>query len=144
MFKKILVSTDGSDLSNKAVDGAIEYARMTGARLVGLTVVEPYPFAPFGEAPVMVAHNLAEYVEQVAHDIVSRFNEAARAAGVDHEGVVMNGAAPWSSIVDAAKSHGCDAIFMASHGRKGLNALFLGSETQKVLVHSTLPVLVYR
>jgi len=144
MFKKILVPTDGSELSAKAIAGAIDYARLAGARLVGLCVVEPYPYVPLGDAPMALSHNLIEYIEQMAHANAAKFNEAARAAGVDHEAVVVDHPSPWSAIIDTAQAHQCDAIFMASHGRKGLNAMLLGSETHKVLINSTLPVMVFR
>lgn len=144
MFKKILVPTDGSDLSAKAIAGAIDYARLAGSKLIGMTVVDPYPFAPFGDGPVIVAQDLTDYIEQVARNHIVQFNQAAQSAGVEHEGVVVNSTAPWSAIIETAKSHGCDAIFMASHGRKGLNAVLLGSETHKVLIHTELPVTVFR
>lgn len=144
MFKKILVPTDGSELSAKAIAGAIDYARLAGAKLVGLCVVEPYPYVPLGDAPMVLSNNLIEYIEQLAQSNAAKFNEAARAAGVDHEAVVVDNPNPWSAIIDVARDHQCDAIFMASHGRKGLNALLLGSETHKVLIHSDLPVMVYR
>jgi nucleotide-binding universal stress UspA family protein len=134
MFKKILLPTDGSELSDKAIAGAMQMAAKLGAGIVGLTVVEPYSYS-----------SLSEYRPESFDDYEARMNEAAaeRLAKVKSAAAAA-GVAPYEAIIETASKNGCDVIFMASHGRRGLNALLLGSETQKVLTHSTVPVMVYR
>ncbi len=145
MFKKILVPTDGSELADKAVKAAIEFARSGGGTLVAISVAEPYPYSPIGETAF--APDLAEY-EQKALDQakrnVERIAAEAQTANVPCETHAVQSFNPYEEIIKAAEKSACDVIFMASHGRKGLNRLFVGSETQKVLAHSTLPVLVFR
>lgn len=145
MFKKILVPTDGSELSDKAVAAAVEVARTAGGQLVALSVAEPYPYSPIGETAF--TPDLAAY-EQKAMDLarqnVDKVALAARQGEVQCETHTIQSFNPYEEIVKLAEKSGCDVIFMASHGRKGLNRLFVGSETQKVLAHSTLPVLVFR
>ncbi len=145
MFKTILVPTDGSPLAEKAVDAAIEFARESGGRIVVISVAEPYPFAPLSEKAMNEELSTFENgVREAARNYVKKAADAARAAGVDCETVVVLSGSPYREIVDTANNMKCDAIFMASHGRRGLNLLFLGSETQKVLAHSNLPVMVFR
>ena len=142
MYKRILVPTDGSERSVKAVEGAARFARPLGATLVVMTVVEPYT-------------NLAEYrpesIEQYDERVTAEAEErleAARkiavAAGVEVKTVMVKSFSPAEAIIEQAEKNGCDIIFMASHGRKGIAAVLLGSETQKVLTHSHFPVMVYR
>lgn len=145
MFKKILVPTDGSPLAEKAVKAAIEFARSGGASIVAVSVAEPYPYSPIGETAF--APDLAEYEEKALEQAkrnVERVASAAQEASVPCETQTMQSFNPYEEIIKTAEKSGCDVIFMASHGRKGLNRLFVGSETQKVLAHSTLPVLVFR
>lgn len=142
MYKRILVPTDGSERSVKAVEGAARFARPLGATLVVMTVVESYT-------------NLAEYrpesIEQYDERVTAEAEErleAARkiavAAGVEVKTVMVKSFSPAEAIIEQAEKNGCDIIFMASHGRKGIAAVLLGSETQKVLTHSHFPVMVYR
>ena len=143
MFKKILVPTDGTEFSAKAVAGAIDYAKESGATLVGLTVnqlLSPFVYGDVYSAnlPFIVDENKKLMAENLA--VVRREFEAA---GVPHEMAFVDDEHPWKAILDTAKRYGCDAIFMASHGRHGIDALVLGSETHKVLTHTTLPVLVF-
>lgn len=145
MIKKILVATDGSASSDKAINGAIEFARQTGGRIVALSVAEPYPFPPISESPY--AGGSAAYEQralELAQEHVDKAAAAATAAQVPCETVVVHGLNPHDEIVGAAQKLECDAIFMATHGRKGLNKLFAGSETQKVIAHSPVPVMVFR
>ena len=147
MFKNILLPTDGSPLSDRATTQAIELARLHGGRLVALSVIQPFPFVTLAGESGMVAPDTEAYenqMEEAARGFVNRVVAAASAAGVPCEGVVTLGPSPYHEIVETAGKHGCDAIVMASHGKKGLNKLFLGSETQKVLAHTELPVLVLR
>lgn len=140
MYKRILVPTDGSERSVKAVEGAARFARPLGATLVVMTVVESYSYT-----------NLAEYRQQYDERVTAEAEErleAARkiavAAGVEVKTVMVKSFSPAEAIIEQAEKNGCDIIFMASHGRKGIAAVLLGSETQKVLTHSHFPVMVYR
>lgn len=145
MFKTILVPTDGSTLSGKAVDKAIEFARLHGSEIVALSVAEPYPFTSLYEGAVIYEpQQYEDRMRQLAEQHVQAVSNAASSAGVACKTVIAQSFNPHEEIVKIAKQHGCDAIFMASHGRRGLNRLFLGSETQKVLAHSDIPVLVLR
>lgn len=145
MFKSILVPTDGSPLADKAIDAAIEFARANGARIVGLSVAEPYRFAPLAESSMTLDPELYEMnMRELAQQHVQRILDAANKANVQCETVVKQSFSPYEEIIDIAEKYNCDVIFMASHGRKGLNRLFAGSETQRVLAHSTIPVLVLR
>lgn len=145
MFKTILIPTDGSALSAKAVDAAIEFAKFSAAKVIGLSVAEPYPFAPLAESSM--ASDPALYEENMralAQQHVDKLAEAASKADVRCETLIAQSFNPYEEIIKAANHFSCDVIFMASHGRKGLSRLFVGSETQKVLAHTTIPVLVFR
>jgi nucleotide-binding universal stress UspA family protein len=145
MFKNILVATDGSALSGKAVDGAIDLAQATGAKLLALSVAEPYRFSPFSEAAASDASDLyEEKMACFAQENVERVAVAARARTIVCETLVTRSYSPYEEIINAAQRHDCDLICMSSHGRRGLKGLLLGSETQKVLTHSSIPVLVFR
>jgi nucleotide-binding universal stress UspA family protein len=144
MFKKILLPTDGSDLSARAISGAIDMAKNLGAKIVGLTVVEPYSYSSLSEYRPESFEDYEARMNKVAEERLQAVTAAAKAAGVEIETRVARSFSPYEAIIEAAKTNECDAIFMASHGRRGLSAVLLGSETQKVLTHSTIPVLVYR
>ncbi len=145
MFKTILVPTDGSDLSDKAITMAVDYARHCGARLVGISVAEPYPFSPLAESAMAIDPVLYEdNMKALSTQHLQKISDAAAAAGVPCETKISLSFNPDEEIIKAAQEHGCDAIFMSSHGRSGLSRVFLGSKTQKVLAHSTIPVLVLR
>ena len=145
MFKHILIPTDGSDLSRKAILYGVQLAKESGAKVTGLTVTEPYQAA--GMDTVFVPVDLGDYEEQarvLSEKAVEQVKMAAQAAGVRCETIREVHDQPYRAIIDAAQAVGCDLIVMASHGRRGISALLLGSETAKVLTHSTIPVLVYR
>jgi len=145
MFSKILVPTDGSELSDKAINAAIDFAKSFGSTIVGISVAEPYPFTPLYEGVSAPESNIYEdRMLDLAQLHVQKVADAAKEAHVPCETFTTQSFSPFEEIVAASKKYRCDAIFMASHGRKGLNKLFLGSETQKVLAHTTLPVLVLR
>ncbi|TWC62090.1 universal stress protein [Herbaspirillum sp. SJZ099] len=145
MFKTILVPTDGSERSDKAIVNAIDYAKHCGAKIVGISVAEPYPFPPLAESSMAIDPGLYEdNVRSLAEQHVKKIADAAQAAGVPCQTATMLSFAPDEEIVNAAKTYQCDVIFMASHGRSGLSRIFLGSKTQKVLAHSSVPVLVLR
>ena len=147
MYQKILVATDGTTLSKKAVRTAIGLAAATGAKLVALYVVPRYPMSYYeGGANVTVEE--IERTEKLWADkgqaLVDDVRRQAQAAGVDVKAVTTQSDMVAESIISAAQKHKCDLITMASHGRKGLKRLLLGSETQHVLTHSKVPVLVLR
>lgn len=144
MFRKILVPTDGTNLSEKAIQGAVEMAQKVGARIVGVTVVEPYAYSTVSEYRTESIEDYEARNDAIARERLEKLESAARAANVNVETKVTKSFAPYEEIIATAQQTGCDAIFMASHGRRGLNAVLLGSETQKVLTHSKIPVMVYR
>ena len=147
MFKTILVPTDGSPESDKAINAAIEVARQSGGRIIGLSVSEPYPFSPVAESVGTYPPSYEDYektMRERAQQHVARIVDAAKAANVPCEPVVAESFDPSDEIIRTATDHGCDVIFMASHGTGGLRRLFVGSQTQKVLAHSAIPVMVFR
>jgi nucleotide-binding universal stress UspA family protein len=147
MYKRILVATDGSELAQKAVDSAIELAALSGAELIALRVVPRYPQSYFEGSIPLSADDVAR-VEKQWNDDGRSTVEAVKTAG-DAKGVKVTPILAKSDIVSdaliaAAKKHDADLIVMASHGRKGVKRLLLGSETLQVLTHSEMPVLVLR
>jgi nucleotide-binding universal stress UspA family protein len=148
MYKHILVPTDGSKLSLKAVKTAVSLAKTLGARLMGVYVVPPYVPPVYGEAviymPEMTPRRYREITGRQAKDALAVIEAEAKGAGVACKTVSMTADQVWNGIVRTAHSKGCDLIVMASHGRRGLSGLLLGSETTKVLTHSKTPVLVCR
>ncbi|MCL4766910.1 MAG: universal stress protein [Hyphomicrobiaceae bacterium] len=145
MYEHILVATDGSELSAAAIRHAVGLAKALQARVTALTVIRPWHTVAPGE--IMVAFPESEYrkgAEAAAVKYLGVAADAAKAAGASCETRSMEHDQPWRAIISAAEADGCDLIVMASHGRTGLAALFLGSETQKVLTHGTIPVLVCR
>ena len=147
MYKHLLVPTDGSKLSDKAVVQAIALAKALGARItfVHATPAMPRPIYADGLAVAMVSRN--EYAQRAKADagkVLDRASAKASAAGVKSQGTHVSTDTPWESIIAVAKKAKADAIVMASHGRRGLAGLLLGSETTKVLTHSKVPVLVVR
>jgi len=142
MYQRILVPTDGSEITAKAVQTAIDIARLCGAELFVLAVKEPFPYSAISEMQPVPPQEFYDAQERVA---AARVKEATGAAiDLTSHGHTVEALHPWEAILDHAKSQRCDLIVMASHGRRGVSALLLGSETQKVLTHGTLPVLVVR
>jgi nucleotide-binding universal stress UspA family protein len=147
MYKNLLVATDGSKLSDKAVAHAIGLAQSVGAKVTGFYAAPDYPLPAYADGVVYEPVSRKEYAKLAAADaekILSGVASKAAAAGVKAETTYTIAAAPWEAILAAAKKAKCDAIVMASHGRRGVSALLLGSETQKVLTHSKIPVIVVR
>lgn len=144
MYKRILFPTDGSEITQKALDSAIALAKLTGAELYALSVKEPFPYSAISEMQPVPPQEFYDAQERIASARVQAAAEAARAAGVKCHAHTVEAVHPWEAILDHAKTQGCDAIVMASHGRRGVSALLLGSETSRVLTHATLPVLVVR
>lgn len=144
MYKRILVPTDGSERSVKAVEGAARFAKPLGAKLYLMTVVEPYSYTNLAEYR---PESIEQYDERVTGEAEERLVKAklsAEALGVECETVLVKSFSPAEAIIEQADKHACDMVFMASHGRKGIAAVLLGSETQKVLTHSKIPVMVFR
>lgn len=145
MFKHFLLPTDGSALSNSAVENAVRLAKDTGAKVTGLHVIAP--FHVFTAHSTMLEETRETYEKEAraeaarALDVVTR---AASGAGVECDTVTAIDDDPHDAIIETARQKGCDVIAMASHGRKGVKGLLVGSETQKVLTHSSIPVLVYK
>ncbi|BAO28652.1 universal stress protein [Sulfuritalea hydrogenivorans] len=147
MFKHILVPTDGSQLSSDTSRRAIAFAKETGAKVTFFFAKPDYPVAFYGEGALIdptTPEKFAEMAEQQAKEILSAHEAEAKAAGVACAGTSAVSDIPYEAIIAAAEQAGADLIFMASHGRRGISGLLLGSETQKVLTHSKIPVLVYR
>ncbi len=145
MFKHILVPTDGTDLSRKAVLYGVQLAKLTGARVTALTINAPYVVSSMDAIAVVGSQQQYEdEIERYAARALEQAQMAADAAGVPIETVEETHDQPYRAIIDAALANDCDLIVMASHGRRGVSALLLGSETNKVLTHSAIPVLVYR
>ncbi len=147
MFKHILVPTDGSPLSDTAVTHSIAFARETGARLTFFYSQPDFPMPIYGEGALIdptTPEQFAQSAEQEARRILDRAKAEAEAANVVADTDTQVSETPYEAIIAAADRHGCDLIFMASHGRRGIAGLILGSETQRVLTHSKTPVLVYR
>ena len=145
MYKNILISTDGSELAGKAVKHGINLAKALGAKITALTVTEPFPvFAVDPEVLTDTPASYEKHARQHAETTLSKVSDAAKAAGVTCQIVHAEGAHPFEMIIKTAQEKGCDLILMASHGRRGISAIVLGSETLKVLTHSKIPVLVCR
>ena len=147
MFKRILVATDGSTLSKKAVASAISLAAQNEAELIAVTVVPRYAKSYFEGAMTMSMDEIARVEAQwagAAQEKLDAVGTRAKAAGVKVKTAAISSDLVAESLVKAAKKYKCDLIVMASHGRKGIKRLLLGSETQHVLTHSDLPVLVLR
>lgn len=147
MFKHVLVPTDGSTLSSDTVRRAVSFAKEIGARVTFFFAKPDYPVAFYGEGALIdptTPEKFAEMADKQAAEILGQCEQVAREAGVECSCRSSVSDVPYEAIIEAAAASGCDLIFMASHGRRGISGLLLGSETQKVLTHSTIPVLVYR
>jgi nucleotide-binding universal stress UspA family protein len=147
MYKHLLVPTDGSELSGKAVSHAIGLARALGARMTAFYASPEYPTPIVAEGIVLEPVSLEDYearANEEAQAILKPVVQQAEAAGVSCNTEHLIASVPWEAILNIAKKVDADAIVMASHGRRGLSAMLLGSETQRVLTHSTVPVIVVR
>ena len=145
MLENVLVPTDGTELSAKAAAYAVQLAKKLGAKVTTMTVTTPAESMLIGE--VMIVRHPAEYEAKAAAQaqvVLSVIDNLAKAAGVSCETIHVRNALPWHGILETAKSKAADVIVMASHGRRGLSAMLIGSETQKVINHSHIPVLIYR
>lgn len=147
MYKRILIATDGSPLSQKAVESGLSLAGLTGASVIALKVVPRYPRSYFeGGLPVDAADikRIEKQWADAAQELVDKVKVQGTDEGVTVKTVVAKSDLIAEAVIAAAKKHKCDLIVMASHGRKGIKRLLLGSETQHVLTHSHIPVLVLR
>ena len=144
MYRNILVPTDGSDITSKAVDAAVSLARSLGAQLSTISVKEPFPYSAISEMQPVPPQEFFDAQERIAAARVKGVIDAASAAGMECSGFTVEALHPWEAIVDHVQAKGCDLIVMASHGRRGMAALLLGSETQRVLLHAKVPVLIVK
>jgi nucleotide-binding universal stress UspA family protein len=148
MYKHILVPTDGSKLSAKAIRTATSLAKVCKAKLTGIYVIPPYAPPVYSEAAALgmpvSRRDFLESMEKTARKALAVVEIESQTAGVESSTVYVTGEQPWQAIIRVARSKRCDAIVMASHGRRGLAGVLLGSETVKVLTHSKVPVLVCR
>jgi len=147
MFKHLLVPTDGSPLSDKAVERAVSFAKEGKAQLTFFFVVPDGSTSLYGDAALLRSidpQSITKNIDQRIHNVLNKAQVVAEAAGVSCQLLSAVSNQPFEAIIAAAKNGGCDLILMASHGYSGVKGLLIGSQTQKVLTHSTIPVLVYR
>jgi nucleotide-binding universal stress UspA family protein len=141
VYNHIMIATDGSGLSEQAVEHGIALAKALGARVTALTVSEPFYPSAFGPK---ILEQYQKHVAALATQYLEVAKDAAAASDVVCDLMRVEHEQPYKAIIDTAERIGCDAIVMASHGRGGVAAFVLGSETVKVLTHSTIPVIVVR
>lgn len=147
MYQRILVATDGSPLSDKAVTTALHLAKMSQAQVIALKVIPRYPTSYFEGGAALDAHEIGRIEKQwqnEAQAVVQAVQAQGQQQGISITPVALAADVVSDTILNTAKKHQCDLIVMASHGRKGIERLLMGSETQQVLTHSTLPVLVIK
>ncbi len=145
MYKNILLPVDGSEFGMGSVPYAIKLAKTVGASLTAINVTAPYETVAVGELASFLAAD--DYMKRAAANsaaILDRVKRAAEEADVRVKAYQVQHAHAWEAIIQTAKEQGCDLILMASHGRRGIAGVLLGSETKKVLTHTTTPVLVWR
>lgn len=144
MFKKILVPTDGSALAQKAVATAAGLAKSQGAQIVGVYVIDPFPYIGIGDASAAGLQAYLAEAKSVAGQALERIAQGCKAEGVPFAGDTIERNVVYEGILETAEAEGCDLIVMASHGRQGVQALILGSVAQKVLTHAKVPVLIVK
>ncbi|SEL87988.1 Nucleotide-binding universal stress protein, UspA family [Roseateles sp. YR242] len=144
MFQRILIPTDGSDITSKAVDTAVQLAKHHGAKLFAISVKEPFPYSAVSEMQPTPPQEFFDAQERIAQERLSHVLTAAKLAGVEAQAHSVEALHAWEAIIEHARQVNADLLVMASHGRKGFQALLLGSETQKVLSHCEFPLLVVR
>ena len=147
MFKHILVPTDGSQLSEDTARRAVSFAKEAGAQITAFFAKPEFPVTYYGEGVLIdstTPEKFAELSEEQAQKILGFVENLCQEAGVRCTTMTLTSDVPYEAIIEAATQSDCDLIFMSSHGRRGLSALLLGSETNKVLTHTNIPVLVYR
>ena len=147
MFRNIMVPVDGSALSKKAVKKAVALAKLTGAKITGFHVAPAYKFNVYADyipPNFVLPKDFEARTRKIAEKHLDAVKKEAGSAGLKYQGAFVSSDFPADAIVKAVKKYGCDLIVMASHGRSGLSKLIIGSETQKVLASTTIPVMVMR
>ena len=144
MFKKILVPSDGSDLAHKAAEFAADLAKVHGAEVIGVYVIDPFPYIGIGDASAIGLQAYLTEAKGAAGQALDALRKVCEAHGVAFAGDTIERSVVYEGITETAKVEGCDLIVMGSHGRKGVEALFLGSVAQKVLTHAQVPVLIVK
>jgi nucleotide-binding universal stress UspA family protein len=145
MFKHVLLPTDGSNLSQVAIQKGVQFAKSMKAKITGISVMPEQKYYLYQtDITVQVEEEAAKQHKLQANRNLSVIEKATKDAGVPCETLCEISDYPYETIIRVAEQKGCDLIMMASHGRRGVKGLLLGSETQKVLTHSKIPVLVYR
>jgi nucleotide-binding universal stress UspA family protein len=145
MFKHVLLPTDGSNLSQVAIQKGVQLAKSMKAKITGISVMPEQKYYLYQtDITVQVKEETAKQHKLQANRNLSVIEKATKDAGVPCETLCEISDYPYETIIRVAEQKGCDLIMMASHGRRGVKGLLLGSETQKVLTHSKIPVLVYR
>lgn len=144
MFKKILLPSDGSAQAHKAAEVAANLAKSQGAEIIGVYVIDPYPFIGIGDASALALQAYMAEAQTAAAQSLNFIRTLCEERGVAFAGDTIERHTPYEGILETAQVEGCDLIVIGSHGRKGLQALILGSVAQKVLTHATIPVLVVK
>jgi nucleotide-binding universal stress UspA family protein len=144
MFKKILVPTDGSDVGSEAATTAAQMARESGGQVIGVYVIDPFPYIGIGDASAVGLQAYLSDAKRMAGDALDSVATVCRAQNVPFAGDTIERNLVWEGILETAKAEGCDLIVMGSHGRQGVKALILGSVAQKVLTHAHIPVLIVK
>ncbi len=144
MFKHILIPTDGSDIAQRAIPVAIEQAKLQGARITAVSVIDLYPYIGAIEVMPTGIEGWQEAIRAQAEAAVQAVADAARAAGVECNTAVQEDTLAWRGALSVADREKADLIIMSSHGRGGISSALLGSQTARVLSHSKIPVLVVR
>lgn len=144
MFKKILVPTDGSMLAAKATATAVQLAKVHGAQVVGVYVIDPFPYIGIGDASAVGLQAYLTEAKAAATQALDALQKSCAAAGVGFTGDTIERNVVYDGILETCDAEGCDLIVMGSHGRQGVKALILGSVAQKVLTHAKVPVLVVK
>lgn len=144
MFKKILVPTDGSELAGKAATTAAQLAKSQGAEVVGVYVIDPFPYIGIGDASAVALQAYLSEAKSAAGKALDALGKVCAAEGVAFAGDTIERNVVYEGVIETASAEGCDLIVMASHGRQGVKALILGSVAQKVLTHAAVPVLIVK
>ncbi len=144
MFKKILLPTDGSELGVFATRAAVQLAKSQGAQVVGVYVIDPFPYIGIGDASAIGLQAYLTEAKGAAGQALDMLRQACEADGVAFAGDTIERNVVYEGIIETAEAEGCDLIVMGSHGRQGVKALILGSVAQKVLTHAKVPVLIVK
>jgi len=144
MFKKILVPSDGSQLAHKAAEFAADLAKTHGAQVLGVYVIDPFPYIGIGDASAVGLQAYLSEAQAAAGQSLDDIRKCCEARGVTFNGDTIERNVTYEGILETAEAEGCDLIVMGSHGRKGVQALILGSVAQKVLTYAKVPVLIVK